>query len=92
MPYQDVQYHNDASGTYKPPVVSGQPQTPKLFLFVQSHSGGLIRTTRQAMYFLLTLVVLALIVSFFIFRSTLGTSVDTETFKARTRAPDAHAQ
>ncbi len=65
MVYQDIKFGDDTA--YKSRIVFGQPQTPKLFVFVQNHSGGLIRSSKQAGQTILIFVGLILTISFFLF-------------------------
>ncbi|MBI4224780.1 MAG: hypothetical protein HY617_00460 [Candidatus Sungbacteria bacterium] len=65
MVYQDIKFKDDTA--YKSRVVFGQPQTPKLLIFVQNHSGGLIRSSKQAGQMVLIFAGLILVISFFLF-------------------------
>lgn len=77
----DVQFHEWRPPRYTP------DETPKIVHWVISHSGGLIKNTKQAQYVLLGFVVLSAAISFFLLYGW-NQAVDTEKFKAENRSAD----
>lgn len=72
MPYHDIKFDDDT--VYKSHVILGEPKTLKLLIFIQNHSGGMIRNSKQAGYVILIFVGLVLAVSILLFLKNPGSA------------------
>ena len=66
MPYQGVEFDQDKEiQSYKSRTILGEAKTPGLVAWLRNHSGGLIKSDRQSAHILLTIAIVAFILSLF---------------------------